>query len=251
VAAVEEARPFLAFRVERVLGAGDLRSAEGRARTAEAALEMIREHPSELVRDQYVMEVADRCRIEPDRLRALLTARRDPARARGTGAARGVANGEGGAAALVATPRRGAGGPELEALRHVIHSWDAVGSWLHADLFADPLHRAAFTELVSHETVAEAVEVAHPAVAQLITGLAVEDPDSDPFDVVVRLVTEASRRALADLRARLVASPEDLDALATQQWVRATLGALDDDATRTTAAEQLVAWLGTRGEEGA
>ena len=71
-AAVDAARPFLEFRVERVLAAADLRSAEGRARAAEAALEVVAEHPDELVRDQYVMDMADRCRIDAARLRERL-----------------------------------------------------------------------------------------------------------------------------------------------------------------------------------
>src|SRR5207302_564534 len=47
--AVEQARPFLSFRLERVLGTGVLNSPEARARAAEAALAVIREHPSDLV----------------------------------------------------------------------------------------------------------------------------------------------------------------------------------------------------------
>ena len=70
--AVDGARPFLAFRVERALASADLRSPEGRARAAQAAMAVVREHPNELVRDQYLMQIADRCRIEPDRLRAVL-----------------------------------------------------------------------------------------------------------------------------------------------------------------------------------
>ena len=52
--------------------AADLASNEGRARAAERALEVVAEHPTELVRDQYLMDVASRCRVEPDRLRTLL-----------------------------------------------------------------------------------------------------------------------------------------------------------------------------------
>ncbi|MGE3619865.1 MAG: DNA primase [Acidimicrobiia bacterium] len=238
-AAVDGAKPFLAFRVDRVLAAGDLSSAEGRARTAAAALDMIAEHPSELVRDQYVMEVADRCRIDADQLRRSLAGRR-------SGGPREVPT-----PSVAPRPSSGAGGPEVEALRHVVHSWDAVGSWIHGGLFADPLHAAAYRDLVGHATVAEAIEAAHPAVAELLARLAVQDPDSDPFDVVVRLVTEAARRALAEARAHLVAHPDDMEALRTQQWLKASLVQLDDPERRTTAAEQLVAWLGPRGEEGA
>src|SRR5207302_1189161 len=69
-AAVAGAQPFLSFPLERVLAQADLGSPEGRARAAERALPVIAEHPSDLVRDQYVMEVADRCRAAPERLRA-------------------------------------------------------------------------------------------------------------------------------------------------------------------------------------
>ena len=72
-AAVADARPFLAFRVERVLGAADLSTPEGRARAAEHAVEVVAEHPDPIVRDQYVMEVADECRVAPDLLRTRLT----------------------------------------------------------------------------------------------------------------------------------------------------------------------------------
>ncbi|MGD0083883.1 MAG: DNA primase [Acidimicrobiales bacterium] len=89
-AAVEGARPFLGFRVDRALTAGDLRTPEGRARAAEAAVAMIAEHPNELVRDQYLVTIADRTRIEVDRLRDRLEqavrAVRDP-RATGGGRA--------------------------------------------------------------------------------------------------------------------------------------------------------------------
>ena len=70
--AIRAARPFLQFRVDRILGAGDLSTAEGRARAAEAALTAVAEHPDDLVRDQYVMELADRCRLDADRLRERL-----------------------------------------------------------------------------------------------------------------------------------------------------------------------------------
>ncbi len=68
-AAVSAALPFLAFRLDRVLERADLRSIEGRARTAARAMEVVAEHPSEIVRDQYLMVVADRCRVDPQQLR--------------------------------------------------------------------------------------------------------------------------------------------------------------------------------------
>ena len=75
------APPFLRFRLDQAFAAADLASNEGQARAAERALEIVAEHPTDLVRDQYLMDVASRCRVEPDRLRTLLDhVRRRPAR---------------------------------------------------------------------------------------------------------------------------------------------------------------------------
>ena len=71
-AAIEEAKPFLQFRVERILGAAELGTPEGRARAADSALAAVAEHPDNLVRDQYLMQVAERCRLEPLLLRERL-----------------------------------------------------------------------------------------------------------------------------------------------------------------------------------
>src|SRR5207253_9087732 len=111
--AIDEARPFLAFRVERATAGADLRTAEGRAKAAEAAMAMVREHPSDLVRDQYVMQVADRVRIPADRLRRLLEGRPPPAVP--------AAN-----ASRPAVEERG--GPDREALREAVHHPEQVAS---------------------------------------------------------------------------------------------------------------------------
>jgi DNA primase len=71
-AAVEGARPFLRFRLDRVFAAANLATPEGRARAAEAALAVVAEHPDVFVRDQYLMDVGSRCRIDPERLRGQL-----------------------------------------------------------------------------------------------------------------------------------------------------------------------------------
>ncbi|HTC80427.1 MAG TPA: DNA primase, partial [Acidimicrobiia bacterium] len=68
-AAVEGARPFLQFRLERLLRAADLASVEGRAAAAKAAVALVAEHPDDLVRDQYLMQLAERVGIDVDRLR--------------------------------------------------------------------------------------------------------------------------------------------------------------------------------------
>src|SRR4051794_26305345 len=143
-AAVKAAVPFLGFRVNRVLSETALRTPEGRARAAEAAVEVIREHPSELVRDQYVMEVADRCRLDPNTLRARL---------RAPGAARVRED--------VRRPAPTRDNHELEALRHLLHSPDEIDPLLMIEprateaLFVDERSLAAFRALASTANVQE------------------------------------------------------------------------------------------------
>ena len=73
--AVVDAKPYLGFRLDRLFVQADLRNPEGRARAAETALGLISEHPDALVRDQYLMQVADRCRLSPEQLRGLRPSR--------------------------------------------------------------------------------------------------------------------------------------------------------------------------------
>ena len=70
--AIEEAKPFLQFRIEQELKRGDLSTPEGRARTAANAGHLAMEHPNPMVSDPYIMQIADQCLVTPDQLRTLL-----------------------------------------------------------------------------------------------------------------------------------------------------------------------------------
>ncbi|HET6953470.1 MAG TPA: DNA primase [Acidimicrobiales bacterium] len=109
-ATVEEATPFLRFRLDRAFAAADLASNEGRARAAERALAIVAEHPADLVRDQYVMDVGSRCRIEPDVLRKMLDDIRALPPARRPGADRGRDDGGPGGRGRQARSGRSGGG---------------------------------------------------------------------------------------------------------------------------------------------
>ena len=231
-AAVDGAQPFLRFRLERVLGAANLRAPEGRARAAEAALAVIREHPSELVRDQYLMEVADRCRMDADRLRQAVIAP-PPA----GGASRRPPS---------TPPGRDPGGPELEALRLVVHRRDEVAGRLHALLFVDERNQAAFQALATAPTVHDAIAGADPEAAHLLQRLAVEEASADVDDVLAQLLRRAVARAVAALEADARAAPEQALAVAAAMgWLKVTVEDLPDPD----AADRLVDWLVRWGEE--
>ena len=247
---IEEAVPFLKFRVDRVLTGADLTTVEGRARAAEAAIDVIREHPNELVRDQYVMEVAGRTRVSHDQLREMVrrpapAPRERPGDRRGPGAPL-----ESRAAPARARDERD--GPELEILRQVIHNWEAVEAWLrYEELFTSDLHAATFRVLMAHPTVQEALDAADPGVADLLGRLATEDVQAEPFDAVVRFLTERARHEVAELTTRVTASPDDTRLLADQLWLTRVIDQLRDPNAAAHAADELVAFFGAQGPDGA
>ncbi|MGH9107419.1 MAG: DNA primase [Acidimicrobiales bacterium] len=203
--AVGDAQPYLGFRLQRLLDRSELRNPEGRARAAEAALALVGEHPDPLVRDQYLMQVSDRCRLSPDQLRSLGRSSR-PAR---------TALRPGAAAAVAKPSRRPVPPPELEALRLAVHHPEKVVGRLDASLFRSDLARAAYEELASAMTLHGAIEGASPEIADLLGQLAVADSAEDPDDVLRRLVDRAAARELAELTRR-ARGAEDLVTLAAR-----------------------------------
>jgi DNA primase len=246
--AVAQARPYLGFRLDRLLERADLRSPEGRARAAADAMAMVAEHPNELVRDQYVMHVADRCRLDPGPLRAM-------AAGAPTGASRRSAavSGRAGAPDPQMPVRVAVGGPELEALRLAVHHPELVADRLEVVLFAHPLARACFEALSAATTLYDAIEAADPQAADLLQRLAVEDSDAEVDDVMGRIVERAGHRALREVEADVRgADPADqAEFVPTITWLKLTLETLraEDPASRPAALEaerRLVGWLVAR-----
>jgi DNA primase len=263
--AVEEARPFLEFRVDRLLGSADLRTVEGRARAAGAAMTLINEHPNALVRDQYLMRVADRCRVDPERLRA--GDWRAPATGAGAGTLAGSGTGAGSSASGAAAADAAAGGPavrrrpgvaavnraELEALRLAVHRPEELAGHLPLDdpdrlaevLFVDPLHRGAFLALLGATTLHEALATADPDVADLLRRLALEETDAEGEDVLCLLVRNAGVRTLHHLESEARVSGTVIDL----SWLKLDMEQLAGSPSRLGALSRLVPWLVAQAEE--
>ncbi len=235
VAAVKGAAPFLEFRLERLLRAADMSSLESRARVAQEGVALIAEHPSDLVRDQYVMKLAGRLEIEPDRMREAVGQARAKPHVRAASAAdpapRPVAQ---------SVDRR-----ELDALRWAVQAPELMSGRLDVTLFVDPLARTAFaglTELPWHECL----ERSTPEVSALLQRLAVEDlDDRGPTEelatrVVVNLVEASSQRLLTSMLRRDDPRISELkmlldsltNARGSEHWEAAEV-----------VAEQLVTWI--------
>lgn len=235
--AVEGAIPFLGFRVERILRGADLSSPESRARAAGRALEAIAEHPNEFVRDPYVMSVADRCRLDPERLRDALRGGRVRVQApeRPTPTAR----------------RRRAETAATEALRLAVADPAGVLPLLGEVLFDHPQDRAAFAALrAAGGDLHAATEQADPLVAEELTRLAVEPTDADARDVRRLLLRDAAQRALVELGRDASTSDDFAGYAAAIGWLKGEVEAIGPDAIADEEREgELLRWLTARAEE--
>ncbi len=277
-AAVEGAKTYLEFRLARVLGGEDLRHPETRAKAAEAAIAVIAEHPHELVRDQYLMQVADRTRIDVETLRPRLAAavagqstrgrarvEEPPARDEPPEEADGEGDGPPVNRRSAASRRRPSAGERArrDALALAIHEPAALAGRIDASLFPDPVHLDAFTSLASSTSLHEAIERSSDEVGRLLVELANSEPPASADQVVVALVRAATLEALTELQAdarsaqaegdepRLMATAPVISWLKSELELFGEVGAGErPPRTVTDAADRLVAWLTARQGEG-
>lgn len=245
---IAEAKPFLKFRLDRVLDSSPLETPEQRARAADAAMAVVLEHPSDIVRDQYLLEVAARLRLDPDQLR-----NRRPTPAGGTG----FNSGPGSRQNTTATrPQRPAqtivyrDTAATEALRHLIWNAPEISPKLDEVLFADPLAATAYRSLMATASVADAIEMAaadDPVAGDLLQRLAVEEPESTMQSVLVRLVDDAANAAMAALQAEARVAADPFEVGESIRWLNLRImdlreqeGSLDPDME---AMHDLLAWL--------
>jgi len=243
-AVVKSAVPFLQFRLDAALHDVDVSTPEGRARAADRALGVIGEHPSDLVRDQYLMQVADRCRLDPMLLRTELARRATTPKGTTTRASRPKVRDESGAAR---------DRPGEEALRLALHSPERILPRLAPALFGDELQRRAYLVLAATGGHAKAIDAAEAEedgeVADLLRRLLVEEPH-EPTEgtdlvsaVVAQLVRPAVRRVMGERHEALRSGT--LDAREVNDEISAVKELLDqlEGPEGTDAERELVEWL--------
>ncbi|MHB2027503.1 MAG: DNA primase [Acidimicrobiales bacterium] len=204
--AVATALPFLEFRLERVLEAANLATAEGRARAAESAMTVLAEHPSELVRDQYLVRVADRLRIDLATLRSRVLdgSTRPPARVV-QGSQNGTATSSMRASSTL--PR-----PGLEALRLYAYALAQVKDRLIGPYFVNEIQREVFDALSIEQPMSERIDGlvrrGQDDAAQVLSELAVEElgrtySAQDVSAVIAQLLRSAVSQELGALQREL------------------------------------------------
>ncbi|MGA2970724.1 MAG: DNA primase [Acidimicrobiales bacterium] len=198
-AAISGAVPFLRFRLDRVLDGANQATAEGRARAAELAMEMLAEHPSELVRDQYIMDVADKLHIEASMMRPRVA---EMAR---NGVKRVIANEppDGQAPPPVRRPVMAMPRPGLEALRLRVHFSSDVKDRLISAYFVNEVQRDIFEGLSSDQPISDVIDQLQRRgdddAAQVLSQLVVDELDRDyTSDDVSAVVSQLIRSAVGE-----------------------------------------------------
>ncbi|MEJ7845901.1 MAG: DNA primase [Acidimicrobiales bacterium] len=236
------AKPYLAFRLDRSLSSSDLATPEGRARAAAAGVAIVGEHPNELVRDQYLMKLADRTRTDVDRLRGQLRT--------GTGRAAGRWSDRPDPRDLTGP---GGPGPEVEALALLIQRRDEMVGWLDDALFVDERHLSVWWALQAEAELPAALALLRgndPAAADVLARVAVLDPDSEPDDVGARLIQLAGERRVRELAAAIRAGDDPIAVNDEIRSLKLGMEGLGERATRSVAAGQLLPFLRARSGDG-
>jgi len=227
--AVDDALPFLGFRLQRTLQGKSVRSPEERARLAEQSMAVVNEHPDVNVRKLYAGQVATHTGLPVnDLMRIAEQPHRRPsvrvAPARQVGAAENA---------------------EFVAVALLMQRWNDIAPWLMEELFNDDANRRAFAALAATGgSVEAAIEAADPEAREVLERAAVADVDADPEMEAMNLISAAVRRGLS-LRLRItdpVQIREDAEA-------RVHLEHLLLRDTPQLAAEWLLGWLQRRSEE--
>jgi DNA primase len=206
--AISDAVPFLRFRLDRVLDAANLTTAEGRVRAAELAMEVLAEHPSELVRDQYIMDVAYKLRLEENTMRPRVA---EIAR---SGVKRPIPNEPPDDSSpkrsrppVVAMPR-----PGLEALRLRLHFAGEVKDRLISAYFVNDVQREIFEGLSLEVPLSDVIDQlqrrGEEDAAQVLSQLAVDELDreytaEDVGAVISQLIRSAVNEELKNIEREL------------------------------------------------
>ena len=242
--AVDEAVPFLKYRIERALGSESLDTPEGRTRAAEKAMALVGEHPNVLYRDQYLMEVASLTRMDPDRLRPMLVRRPVANRFVDDGFdyedGYAVRDNEPEQRTLVVDRR------EAELVRMLIHRPDELGGRVCRHLFAASGTLRAFEVVSSGDDWIHRLDEEPEQVAGLLRRLAVDevDEESDPLEELGWVVGDTAGRIMRDVKSAAVVDMSryrELQPLV--QWTKLRTEELVDATARVAAIDALLAWL--------
>ena len=228
--AVAEAKPFLGFRLDRVMQGRRPESPEAVVRLGQQAMSVINEHPNTDIRKLYAGQVAAQVGLSVNEFveaaarrtqRANLGVKRRPQR----------------------SERRE--NAEFVALALLVQEWDSIASWMVEALFADDVYRRAFLAIAESDgDLNAALAAADPDARDVLERAAVVDVQVDPELEARNLIGAAIRREIA--AGGVSADPDRIRADAE---ARVRMEDLRDDERALSAAGWLLGWLERRRKE--
>tara|TARA_B100001250_G_scaffold364476_1_gene344583 strand:- start:533 stop:2305 length:1773 start_codon:yes stop_codon:yes gene_type:complete len=229
---IDTAKPHMQFRVDRVLKKGDFESKEGRAKAAIEAMKVVAQHPDELIRDQYIVQIADKCLIAADEIRRRAS-KENP------GTEKNAKNRE---VVEVAQEKLTT---EYQALRMLIHRSEEVRDWLHPVLFSDPLAENIFIALTNSTDLHEANQSLGVEESDLIGRLSVQEAEDDkPLGVFSRLLSLAAERKAVEFESLARQSGELSEYQEDISYLRRSVMELNEEGIhQIEEGMQLRSWL--------
>ena len=236
--AVASAEPFLSYRISRVLDKSDLDRVEGRARAAANAGAIIAEHPNEVVRDQYLVEVAQKVRVDIEQMRRLVV-KPVPAQRQPVSPIDSVSDdsvpGEG-------YEQQEIPQAEMNLLRALVHHSETVTPLTLPSMFSNQLAVDAY-HLVTTDGWRDQIDNTSTAVTTLVGRALVEEVDADPIELVSRALDAVIHRWNMELRYDVTEIEQLREHQPMVQWLAQRQEEMHSDDTRTAAVEAVVGWL--------
>ena len=235
--AIEEAKPFLQFRIEQEIKRGDLSTPEGRARTAANAGHLAMEHPNPMVRDPYIMQIADQCLVTPDQLRTLL---QNTVPQQSTNQKNAQIQDKQEEVLHVQIPP-----VEKQALQFFLHRKDEIEDYLMPVLFLSTEGQLIYetlkeTEGDLHAAREQTDESLSPVLLEIAAGDVI---DEDPLGILSRLLALAAKQKADELSS--IARQEDSfdDLLEDINFLRRQTDALSEAPQSIEPLEPLLEWF--------
>lgn len=236
--AVAAAEPFLSYRINRVLDKSDLGRVEGRARAAANTGAIIAEHPNEVVRDQYLVEVAQKVRVDIEQMRRLVV-KPVPNRRQTQSSAESVSDGS----ELDDTSQQQVlPQAEMNLLRALVHDSETVAPLALPSMFSNQLATEAY-HLVTTEGWRDRIDDSPTAVKTLIGRVLVEELDADSIELVSRALDGVIDRWNLEVRYDVTDIEQLRQHQPIVQWLAQRQEEMHSDDTRTGAVEAVVEWL--------
>ena len=236
--AVAAAEPFLSYRINRVLDKSDLGRVEGRARAAANTGAIIAEHPNEVVRDQYLVEVAQKVRVDIEQMRRLVV-KPAPNRRQPQSSTESASDGS----ELDDTSQQQVlPQAEMNLLRALVHDSETVAPLALPSMFSNQLATEAY-HLVTTEGWRDRIDDSPTAVKNLIGRVLVEELDADSIELVSRALDGVIDRWNLELRYDVTEIEQLRQHQPIVHWLAQRQEEMHSDHTRTGAVEAVVEWL--------